>query len=100
MLILQTPAGNNMTLLLLMFGVMFLFLILPQQRRAKKERNFKNNLKKGDLVVTKGGIHGKVVEVNDANDTCVIETMAGKVKMERSSISHEMSKLRTTSSKK
>ena len=100
MLIFQAPAGNNMTLLLLMFGVMFLFLILPQQRRAKKERNFKNNLKKGDLIVTKGGIHGKVVEVNDTNDTCVIETMAGKVKMERSSISNEMSKLRTTSAKK
>lgn len=100
MLIFQAPGGSNITLLLLMFGVMFLFLILPQQRRAKKERNFKNNLKKGDLVVTKGGIHGKIIEVNDTNDTCVIETMAGKVKMERSSISHEMSKLRTTSAKK
>jgi preprotein translocase subunit YajC len=79
---------------------MFLFLILPQQRRAKKERTFKNNLKKGDLVVTKGGIHGKVIEVNESNDTCVIETMAGKVKMERSFISHELSKLRTSSAKK
>ena len=68
--------GGNFTLLILMFGVMFLFLILPQQRRAKKERKFKNALKKGDLVVTKGGIHGKIIEVNDNNDTCVIETMA------------------------
>jgi|TARA_A100001011_G_scaffold177169_1_gene185852 preprotein translocase subunit YajC len=79
---------------------MFLFLILPQQRRAKKERNFKNSLKKGDLVVTKGGIHGKVVEVNESNDSCVIETMAGKVKMERSFISHEMSQRRSTGAKK
>jgi preprotein translocase subunit YajC len=100
MIIFQASGGNNLTLLLLMFGVMFLFLILPQQRRAKKERTFKNNLKKGDLIVTKGGIHGKVLEVNDSNDTCVIETMAGKMKMERSSISHEMSKLRTASAKK
>lgn len=92
--------GNQLPFLLLMFAVMFLFLILPQQRRAKKERNFKNNLKKGDLVVTKGGIHGKVVEVNESNDSCVIETMAGKVKMERSFISHEMSQRRTTSVKK
>ncbi len=92
--------GNQLPFLLLMFAVMFLFLILPQQRRAKKERNFKNNLKKGDLVVTKGGIHGKVVEVNETNDSCVIETMAGKVKMERSFISHEMSQRRTTSAKK
>lgn len=92
--------GNQLPFLLLMFAVMFLFLILPQQRRAKKERNFKNNLKKGDLVVTKGGIHGKVVEVNESNDTCVIETMAGKVKMERSFISNEMSQRRTTSANK
>ncbi|NCG04333.1 MAG: preprotein translocase subunit YajC [Bacteroidetes bacterium] len=92
--------GNQLPFLLLMFAVMFLFLILPQQRRAKKERTFKNNLKKGDLVVTKGGIHGKVVEVNESNDSCVIETMAGKVKMERSFISQEMSQRRTTSPKK
>lgn len=92
--------GNQLPFLLLMFAVMFLFLILPQQRRAKKERTFKNNLKKGDLVVTKGGIHGKVVEVNESNDSCVIETMAGKVKMERSFISHEMSQRRTATPKK
>jgi preprotein translocase subunit YajC len=91
---------GQLPFLLLMFAVMFLFLILPQQRRAKKERTFKNNLSKGDLVVTKGGIHGKVLEVNDANDTCVIETMAGKVKMERSFISHEMSKQRSSATKK
>ena len=54
--------GGNFTLLILMFGVMFLFLILPQQRRAKRERKFKNELKKGDLIVTKGGIHGKVID--------------------------------------
>ena len=92
--------GNQLPFLLLMFAVMFLFLILPQQRRAKKERNFKNSLKKGDLVVTKGGIHGKVVEVNESNDSCVIETMAGKVKIERSFISHEMSQRRSTGAKK
>ena len=92
--------GNQLPFLLLMFAVMFLFLILPQQRRAKKERNFKNSLKKGDLVVTKGGIHGKVVEVNESNDSCVIETMAGKVKMERSFIPHEMSQRRSTGAKK
>lgn len=92
--------GNQLPFLLLMFAVMFLFLILPQQRRAKKERTFKSNLKKGDLVVTKGGIHGKIVEVNDTNDTCVIETMAGKVKIERSFISLELSKLRADGAKK
>ena len=92
--------GNQLPFLLLMFAVMFLFLILPQQRRAKKERNFKNSLKKGDLAVINGAFHGKVVEVNESNDSCVIETMAGKVKMERSFISHEMSQRRSTGAKK
>jgi preprotein translocase subunit YajC len=100
MLLYQATGGSNFTFLILMLGVMFLFLILPQQLRAKKERNFKNNLKKGDFVVTKGGIHGKILEINETNDTSVIETMAGKVKIERSFISRDMTVQRTKVAKK
>ena len=75
----------------LMLVVFFFFIILPQQRRQKKEKNFMNNLKKGDRVITKSGIHAKVMELNDKDNTCVIETLAGKLKVERSSISLEMS---------
>ena len=46
-------------------------------------------MKKGDKVVTKGGMHGRIVELSD--DTCVIETLAGKIKFERSAISMELS---------
>ena len=94
--------SGQLPFLLMMFAIIFFFMILPQQRRAKKEKNFKNNLQKGDRVITKSGVHGKVIEVNDSNDSCVIETMAGKLKMERSFISMEMSqKLNpTTASKK
>ena len=49
------------------------------------------NLKKGDRIVTKSGIHAKVMELNDKDNTCVIETMAGKLKIERSALSLEMS---------
>lgn len=48
-------------------------------------------LKKGDRVITKSGVHGKIAELNDKDDTCVVETLAGKIKMERSSISLELS---------
>ena len=41
--------------------------------------------------MTKSGMHGKVIEVNDANNTCVIETMAGKIKFDKTAISLEMS---------
>ena len=81
---------DNSVFLILMIGIMVVFLILPQTLRSRKEKKFKNNLKKGDLIITKGGIHGKIIEVNSSNDTCVIETMAGKVKIERTSISYDM----------
>ena len=83
--------SGQLPFLLLMLVVFFFFIILPQQRRQKKEKNFMNQLKKGDRIVTKSGIHAKVVELNDKDNTCVIETLAGKLKVERSYISLEMS---------
>ena len=82
---------GQLPFLLLMLVVFFFFIILPQQRRLKKEKNFMKNLAKGNRIVTKSGLHGKVVELNDKDNTCVIETMAGKLKIERSAISLEAS---------
>lgn len=73
-----------------MFVVVYFFMIAPQMKRAKKEKKFNAELKKGDKVVTKSGLHGKILEFNEKDDTCIIETMSGKVKFERSSISMEM----------
>jgi len=74
---------------LLMFVVIYFFMIRPQQKRAKNEKEFESALKVGDKVITKSGLHGKVAELADT--TVVIETMAGKLKMERSAISMELS---------
>jgi preprotein translocase subunit YajC len=74
---------------LLMFVVIYFFMIRPQQKRAKNEKEFESALKVGDKIITKSGLHGKVAEL--AETTVVIETMAGKLKMERSAISMEMS---------
>ena len=82
---------HQLPLLLLMLVVFVFFIILPQQRRQKKERNFMSALKKGDRVITKSGIHGKIAELNDKDETCVVETLAGKIKMERTAISLELS---------
>ena len=93
--------SGQLPFLLLMLVVFFFFIILPQQRRQKKEKNFMNTLKKGDRVITKSGIHAKIMELNDKDNTCVIETLAGKLKLERSALSMEMSvKLNDTSAKK
>ncbi|MBT8257454.1 MAG: preprotein translocase subunit YajC [Bacteroidia bacterium] len=82
---------------LLMFVVVYFFMIAPQMRRAKQEKKFASELKRGDRVITKSGIHGKVVDLNEKDSTCVIETLAGKLKFERSAISMEMSKKLNTS---
>lgn len=75
--------------LLLMVAIFYFLLIRPQQQRVKKEKAFEAALKVGDKIITKAGIHGKIAEMSDA--TVVIETMAGKIKMEKSAISMEMS---------
>lgn len=74
---------------ILIFVVMYFFMILPQQKRIKKEKEFETGLKVGDKIVTKSGFHGKVVEMSET--TAVIETMSGKLKIEKSAISMEMS---------
>ena len=87
------PEGlsGQLPFLLLMLVVFFFFIILPQQRRQKKEKNFMNSMSKGDRIITKSWIHAKIMELNDKDNTCVIETLAGKLKIERSAISLEMS---------
>lgn len=91
---LQMGGGNiqNMILIPLMFLVIYLFMIRPQIKRQKNEKKFQGAVKRGLKVVTTSGIHGKIVELNDNDNTCVIETGAGKIKFERSAISMEMSK--------
>lgn len=74
---------------LLIIVVFYFFMLKPQQNRAKREREFESNLKVGDRIITKSGLHGKIAEVSEG--TIVLETMSGKLKMERSAISMEMS---------
>ena len=62
----QSVGGLTMLLMLaLIFVVMWLFMIRPQQKRQKELNNFRNSLSKGDKVVTVGGIYGTVIEVTD-----------------------------------
>ena len=75
--------------LLLMIAIFYFLLIRPQQQRAKKEKAFEKALKVGDRIITKAGINGNIAE--KAEPTVVIETMAGKIKMEKSAISSELS---------
>ncbi|UNY98871.1 preprotein translocase subunit YajC [Zhouia spongiae] len=81
---------NQFAPFILIFAVMYFFMIRPQIKKQKQEKKFASELKKGDKVVTKSGMHGKILELGSDN-TCVIETLAGKIKFDRSAISMEMS---------
>ncbi|TRW23362.1 preprotein translocase subunit YajC [Flavobacterium zepuense] len=74
---------------LLIIVVMYFMMIRPQQKKAKLEKAFESGLKTGDKIITKSGIHGKISELYE--DTVIIETMAGKLKLERSAISLDLS---------
>ena len=91
---------GNFAPFLLMLVIVYFFMIAPQMRRAKKEKQFAAALQKGDRVITKSGMYGKVAELNDKDASCVIETLAGKIKFERSAISMELSQKLNSSKKK
>lgn len=76
--------------MILIVVVMYFLMIRPQQKKIKQEKEFNQALKVGDKVITKSGIHGRLAELHET--TIVIETMAGKLKFERSAISEELSK--------
>jgi preprotein translocase subunit YajC len=83
---------NQFLPMILIFVVAYFFMIRPQIKRQKDEKKFAQSLNKGDKIVTKSGLYGKIVELNDKDFSCVIETMAGRLKFDRSAISMEMSK--------
>lgn len=83
---------SGMLPFLLMFLVIYLFMIRPQMKRQKNEKKFQSEIGKGSKVVTSSGIHGKIVDIVESDNTVIIETGAGKIKFERNAISMELSK--------
>ncbi len=60
--------GSSWTMILMMvliFGVMWLFMIRPQQKRQKELNKFRNSLEVGQKIITAGGIYGKIKEVKE-----------------------------------
>lgn len=87
----QQSSSFTFVFLGLIILVFWLFMIRPQAKKQKQQKEFINKLQKGDKVVTVSGIHGKINKVND-DGTIDLEINPGSyIKMERSSISMEMS---------
>ena len=70
----------------LIFAVMYFFMIRPQIKKQKKEREYRSALKQGDSVITIGGIYGKVTDVKE--DAVVVEVHGGtKLKIAKTAVS-------------
>lgn len=81
----------NLIFIGLIIVVFYFFMLRPQQKKQKEQKEFRENMKVGDKVVTIGGVHGKIVELTA--DTVVIDIDRGvKATFERTSISDELSK--------
>ncbi len=82
-----SPAGGfaSFVPLILMFVIFYFLLIRPQQKKAKEHQAMLGELKKGDKVVTSGGIHGTITKVDDTDVTMEVADKV-RIKVTRSNI--------------
>jgi len=82
---------NFLVMMGLMIIVLYFFMIRPQQKKAKDQKKFTEEIKKGDYVVTIGGLHGRIAEIED--DAFIIEVeRGGRLKYSKSAVSMESTK--------
>lgn len=76
--------------LILIVLVFYLFFIRPQMKKSKDQKKFREAIKKGDKIVTIGGIHGKIIEVQEKTFTIEVEGQ-NRLKVERSAVAMDSS---------
>lgn len=95
LVLLQAPAagasgflsggGGTILMMVAMFAIIYFFMIRPQNKKQKEIQNFRKGLEVGQKVITAGGIHGKIKEVND--DFIVLEIADNvRIKIDKNSI--------------
>lgn len=94
-ILLQAPAGGGalqqMVMIVMIIVVFYFFMIRPQMKKQKEQTKFREAVAKGDKVVTLGGIHGKIVSMNDDN-TFILESEGTRLRLDKSAISMEATK--------
>lgn len=85
----QNPIMSFLPLILIIV-VFYFFMIRPQMKKQKDQNKFRQELQKGDKIVTIAGIHGKIVEVQDTTFTMEVEG-GMRMKIEKSAVSMENS---------
>jgi preprotein translocase subunit YajC len=85
----QSPLPN-VIMIVAIIGVFYFFMIRPQTKKAKDQKNFIEKLQKGDRIITQSGIHGKIVETDPAYILVEVDHNV-RIKFDRSAISMELS---------
>ena len=88
---LQAAAGaNNYSFLIMMvviFAIMWLFMIRPQQKKQKELQNFRNQITVGTEIITADGIYGKVTSIDETNNILIVEVSKGvTIRVDRNSV--------------
>ena len=90
MLQMNGAGGQQLIMIGLIIIVFYFFMIRPQLKKTKDAKKFRENIKAGDKVVTIGGIHGKIADVQET--TFIITVEGGvKLKIEKSAVSMDSS---------
>tara|TARA_B100000886_G_scaffold322546_1_gene265631 strand:- start:313 stop:597 length:285 start_codon:yes stop_codon:yes gene_type:complete len=85
-------AFGQLVPLILIFGIMYFLLIRPQQKKAKQHQAMVSSLRRGDQVVTQGGLIGKVSKVKEENEIEVEIADGVKVRVVQSTVAQVLSK--------
>lgn len=98
----QTAGGaaslfSSIVPFILIFGIMWVLLIRPQQKKAKEHRNMIEALRRGDQIITAGGLLGKVTKVKEDGEVEVEIADGVKVRVVRSTITNVLSKTEPSS---
>jgi preprotein translocase subunit YajC len=87
----QGGGFESLLFMLGLFVILYFFMIRPQMQRQKKEKQFRANLAKGDKVITIGGIHGKIISLDDNSALLAVDENV-KIRFERAAIREYASK--------
>jgi preprotein translocase subunit YajC len=94
-ILLQAQGGSGwlnpqLLFMVAIIGIFYFFMIRPQQKKAKDQKKFIEELKKGDDVVTIGGIYGRIAEIE--GDTLILIVESGRIKCSKSAVSMDTTK--------
>lgn len=77
---------DQIVMMVLILGVMYFFMLRPQMKKQKELKKFRENLAVGDKVVTIGGVHGKILAIEES--TLLLSVESGKMRLDKNAVTN------------